>query len=72
MSKQILIICIFLLTGCMSAAIRFWNNTGYELPEKERQIYDTCYDEADKFYNEKTQRELWYKVWTKCVEDKKR
>ncbi len=56
----------------MSAAIRFWNNTGYELPEKERQIYDTCYDEADKFYNEKTQRELWYKVWTKCVEDKKR
>lgn len=30
------------LSGCMDTTIRFWNNTGYELPGKEKALFREC------------------------------
>lgn len=46
-----LIVSLF-LTGCMDAAIRFWNNSGWEPSAEERQLFKECSAEVDKIMGE--------------------
>ncbi|QGM80847.1 hypothetical protein A6A10_05235 [Otariodibacter oris] len=47
--KMIAVLALMIpLSGCMDTFTRFWNNTGFELSGKEKEIYDICFEEVEK------------------------